>query len=385
MCQVPIRYFIFHNAGQGLFYSGKINGFEFVYDCGSIRKQHLTNIVLDYKRTLPNEKLNLLVLSHLHEDHVSGLHAIFHRNPKTSVERVILPYLSPTERLILAIRPRPPPENEWYYDFLSDPVRFFVERGVQRIIYIGGTEQTQQTENPANRDNPETRDNERPDRLEDKLKDSIVLREIILAKEPHLSQYLKGRALQVKTHDGALMLSAHSIYWQFRFYNYGVKPETLVQFENCVKNITNDENFSEIITDEQKRESLRCCYQSLNKTDFNNTSLLLLHGPPSNQQFMPLAKQTQLLTGDISFKQRVPDISRHFGSDLSDVGWALIPHHGSKRNWDKTILSHVPRGCTWVASTGKANRHQPCLDIFKDIKSQGQAYAICNDDIPFSI
>jgi hypothetical protein len=383
MHQVPIRHFIFHNAGQGLFYSGKIDGFEFVYDCGSTRKQHLTDIVLDYKRRLLNEKLNLLILSHLHEDHVSGLYAIFHRNPKISVERVILPYLSPIERLILAIHPRPPPANDWYYNFLSDPVKFFVKRGVQRITYVGGSEGNRQTDNPMNRDDPDPRDNVRPDGLTDKLKDSIALREIILDKEPHLGQYLDGR-LRIKTHDGALILSASSIHWQFRFYNYTVEPETLATFENCVKSITNGESFSEIITDEQKRESLRCCYESLDKADFNNTSLLLLHGPLSNRQVIPLVNQTQLLTGDISFKQHVPEICQHFGSDLSEVGYCLIPHHGSKRNWDKAILPHVSRRCTWVASTG-INSQRPCFDITNDIANQGHSHTICNDDITLYI
>jgi len=27
--------FTFHNVGQGLFYSGKIENFNFIYDCGS--------------------------------------------------------------------------------------------------------------------------------------------------------------------------------------------------------------------------------------------------------------------------------------------------------------------------------------------------------------
>jgi hypothetical protein len=383
MQQVPIRHFIFHNAGQGLFYSGKIDGFDFVYDCGSIRRQHLTDIVLDYKRTLLNGKLNLLILSHLHEDHVSGLYAIFHRNPKTSVERVILPYLSPIERLILAIRPRPPPANEWYYNFLSDPVQFFLKRGVQRITYVGGSERNRQTDNPINRDDSDTPNLERQDRVMDKLKDSIALRETILHKEPHLGQYLDGR-LRIKTHDGALILSAYSIHWQFRFCNYTVKPETLATFENCVKSITKEESLSEIITDEQKRESLRCCYEPLDKTDFNNTSLLLLHGPLSNQQFKPLVNQTQLLTGDISFKKHVPEICQHFGSDLSEVGYCLIPHHGSKRNWDKAILPHVSRRCTWVASTG-INSQQPGFEITNDITNEGHTFSICNDVITLYI
>jgi hypothetical protein len=361
MQQLPNRQFIFHNAGQGLFYSGKINGFEFVYDCGSIRKQHLTDLVLDYKHTLLNGKLNLLILSHLHEDHVAGLFTLFHRNPKTAVERVILPYLSPIERLVLAIGAPAPDTGDWYYNFLSDPVQFFVERGVQRITYLGGSERDQQTENP------DKRDNEQSDRFTDKLKDSIALRKVILDNEPHLSQFLTGK-LQIKSHYGAIIISANSIYWQFRFFNYSVKPETLQPFSDCIRSIINGESLSEIITNQQKREQLRDCYKSLHKTDFNNTSLLVLHGPLYNHGSVIPNNYSQLLTGDINLKQHVSEITGHFGSSLSDVTLCLIPHHGSKRNWDKAILPFLSRRCRWVVSTGRGNKSQPCSDILKDIK-----------------
>jgi len=376
--------FTFHNAGQGLFYSGRISGFEFVYDCGSIRKQHLTDIVLDYKHTLLNGKLNLLILSHLHEDHVSGLYTLFHRNPRTHVERVILPYLSPKERLILAIGANRPDTGDWYYNFLSDPVQFFVDRGVRQVTYLGGSEKDKQKENPENYDNPEKRDNEQSNMFTDKLKDSIELRKIILDNEPHLRQFLAGK-LQTKSHDGALIISTNSFYWQFRFFNYTVKPETLAHFSNCIKSIVNNERPRDLITDEQKREGLRGCYRALHKTDFNNTSLLVLHGPLAHNGLTSLGSQTQLLTGDIDLKQHVSEISRHFGNSLSDVSYCLIPHHGSRRNWDKAILPYVSPGCTWVVSTGESNRHQPCPDILKDIKKHGHKYKICDDTNPVPV
>lgn len=80
--------FKFHNVGQGLFYSGilsrKDNGirniFSFVYDCGTDSvASFLQREIDDYKLLLPttgiikHKKLSLLVISHLHDDHVNGL------------------------------------------------------------------------------------------------------------------------------------------------------------------------------------------------------------------------------------------------------------------------------------------------------------------------
>jgi hypothetical protein len=204
------------------------------------------------------------------------------------------------------------------------------------------------------------------------------LRKIILDNEPHLQQFLAGK-LKTKSHDGALIISANSFYWQFRFFNYTVRPETLVPFSDCIESIVNGERLCDLITDEQKRGRLRDCYRALHKTDFNNTSLLVLHGPFPHNGLTPLRSQTQLLTGDISLKQHVSETNRHFGRSLSDVGYCLIPHHGSKRNWDKAILPYLSRGCTWVVSTGESNRHQPCPDILRDIKKHGHKYKICDD------
>ena len=190
---------------------------------------------------------------------------------------------------------------------------------------------------------------------------------------------MKGK-LQIKSHDGAIKILAISIYWQFQFFNYSVEAEKIHPFLDCVKNMSNGERISEIITNPQRRERLRCCYNSLHKTDFNNTSLLVLHGPVHNQGSIQSNREAQLLTGDINLKRHIPEIIRRFGSDLSDVGLCLIPHHGSKRNWDKAILPYVSRGCTWVVSTGKTNKSQPSSDILRDIKKQGQDYTICNDN-----
>jgi len=374
MQQIPDAQFVFHNVGQGLFYSGNIDGFEFVYDCGSTRKQHLSNLVLNYKQGLPNGKVDLLVLSHLHEDHVAGLYTLFCRNPKTLIENVILPYLSPIERLILAIAK--PNMGNWYYKFLSKPVEFFVERGVRRITYLGGSEQNQKTDVEKS----DMRDGEQSKRFMDKLNNSISLKKVILDNEPRLHQFLTGQ-LQIKSHDGEIIICTNSLYWQFRFFNYSVEPEKLLTFANCIKGFIKHENFGEITTSPQKRTQLRDCYKSLHKKDFNNTSILVLHGPISDRRrFTPIKNRAQLLTGDIDLKQHISEISGHFGSSLSDVSLCLIPHHGSIRNWDKTILRCFSRSCNWVVSTGRRNRSQPCYDILRDIKKQGHDYAICNDN-----
>jgi len=125
--------FTFHNVGQGLFYSGRINNFNFVYDCGSETRPHLKKSVNEYiKNKLNNEKIDLLVLSHLHDDHIAGLKFFF--DTKISFKTVILPYLSPFERLIVTLNIINLPN--WFYDFWADPANYLVERG-STVVFIG--------------------------------------------------------------------------------------------------------------------------------------------------------------------------------------------------------------------------------------------------------
>ena len=370
--------FIFHNAGQGLFYSGNVSDFNFIYDCGSDRKQHLNEILIGYKTVY--QKVDLLILSHLHEDHVSGIYTLFHNLPKTQVKTVILPYLSPIERLILAMVPRDPFSGDWYYDFLANPAQFLLERGVGRVIYIAGNEPKESGDlQPRDLDNGF---DERSDDYTDKLKDSYSLRKTLSQNEPSLRQYLTSKRLLTKTCDGELIFRAGLVYWKFKFFNCFMQPQSLQSFSNCVNNLLHTDNIAEIISNEARRAQLRTCYGvlgSANKTNFNNTSLMVLHGPVDYRTGYP-RNPAQFLTGDVNFKNKFTEITNHFGQDLTNINVSLVPHHGSVRNWDNRILPFVSSRCRWVVSTGKNNKSQPSTEILSDIKARGQSYSISDDD-----
>jgi len=105
-------FFSFHAVGQGLFYSGRLTTqegiYNFVYDCGShhYRRYHkaLNQEIQQYLEGLENGGIDLLILSHLHEDHVSGLGILLERESvRSCIDTVILPYFSPLERIVIAI------------------------------------------------------------------------------------------------------------------------------------------------------------------------------------------------------------------------------------------------------------------------------------------
>lgn len=90
--------FVFQPAGQGLFYTGRVGKFNFVYDCGTNSKNTpLSTAIKSYASKLKTP-LDLLIISHFHQDHINGIPRLLVAVDK--INKVSLPYLSSVERLI---------------------------------------------------------------------------------------------------------------------------------------------------------------------------------------------------------------------------------------------------------------------------------------------
>lgn len=84
--------FVFHKAGQGLFYSGHLfdNSFRFVYDCGTRNSQkELENEIDDEFEK--DAEIDFIVVSHLHYDHISRLQYLINRVKR--VKKLFLPFI----------------------------------------------------------------------------------------------------------------------------------------------------------------------------------------------------------------------------------------------------------------------------------------------------
>lgn len=105
-------HFKFFPVGQGLFYGGCISSsaprtkpFAFVYDCGTedAWNNYLTTSISNFPTFVPNVSINhldLVVVSHLHKDHFSGVYQLI----KTvgTPRRIILPLIE-GDRLTIEI------------------------------------------------------------------------------------------------------------------------------------------------------------------------------------------------------------------------------------------------------------------------------------------
>lgn len=137
--------FTYNKVGQGLFYTGQIGDFNFVYDCGSKDRDFLERAIEEYHKEIGTRPIDLLIISHFHDDHIVGIENLLENK---TVGTVILPYLSPEERLMTYLSEDDATVAslpDWYYDFLADPVYFcleapdsFITGKVKKVIVMGG-------------------------------------------------------------------------------------------------------------------------------------------------------------------------------------------------------------------------------------------------------
>ncbi len=401
--------FTYHGVGQGLFYSGEIkclkNGFNFrfVYDCGSEKLQLINSSIRIFRNNSQENEIDLLVISHLHSDHVSGLEELF---DNFKIRNVALSYFSPVERLLIALRRINLPL--WYYEFLADPVAYLVERGVERVIILGGGGRGFPPEDFF----PSPPEDGSPNKLDiDKLPDDEELRGQIIKNDENWQDYLGKGKLLVKNHNGyALAIGL----WMFRFFNCKIPLSTLYEFKKCLRayGLVDNKSIKDAIRKRNQLRRLKECYHIIGKelrNDFNNVSLVLYHGPigkcasdvrvscysrspfwcnpfrtPYEMRILEKGDKIfgHLLTGDINLntKRHYNELKQHYSVYLKDIIAVLIPHHGARRNWNKKMINDIPNGKFWIISAGIKNRYGfPSRNVIGDVLKAGKTCLWVNE------
>lgn len=412
---IPVKFTeTFYNVGQGLFYSGLIKNdkqqLSFVYDCGSKspnRGKILEDAVEEFSESFGDstKKIDLLVISHFHADHVNGLEKLL---DMAEVNTVVIPYFPPIVRLYYALAN--PGQDKWYYEFLSDPVKYFFnkERGIEKIILIfenGGP-----LEPPTKLDNNEAK-------LDIKLKNSENQDlDNILA----LDNIDKDKVL-CKNTNGYISYAINNIFWLFAFYNYPIDRNDLESFWECIKTFVND--IKEVIKDiENIKDIKEKCYNKITN-NLNNTSLILYNGPHINPHiedcsikyceykyypykpheffgcnyychypyypyfgyyYKNLKYCSTLLTGDISLKFKYDDIKKHFSKYQQQIHTILIPHHGSGENWKDDILQDFKNSFLYPVSFGLENQYgHPNPEVINSILESNKNVILINQYFGF--
>jgi len=390
-CQFDI-----HPIGQGLFYTGQIGDFFFVYDCGSSRYHEYRQAAVN--RTIQkNQIINLFVLSHFHEDHFNGLSDILDQTE--NIREIVLPYLHPDQRILLALQQAISSghlENE-YIQFLRSPHDFIGERlrETQITYLIPDDPVVEWPEDPDDRNEGQGW-----------IPNSNPLTE-------HETFEVVNKNVRYRKHSS---IYQHYL-WKFKFYCAHPKADPQM-FKNFIHEIESKhtpieesllENFDEI-----KQLYLDTFGEGAPQ---NSTSILCCHGPVAQKHIKhPVAHSLEImgchsvsnmrypypfltfiprshpllvpdyfcsinmhmLTGDAEIC--VDDLEQHFKPELHRIMCLLIPHHGSKSNWRRKFLDLMPHCLFWAASFGLGNTHKhPSGAVMKDIHQHSRVFMPCNE------
>jgi hypothetical protein len=393
-----------HPVGQGFFHSGEIRVQEavirYVYDCGSENDDSLNSAVSDYASQEDGSfKLDILFLSHLDSDHVSGLDRLLIKVPTATV---VLPYLSNIDRLIIIAKAIEDDKlTGTLFSFASDPDGWFVERGVEHIIYVEGSndgndEPPQLPPEPVLPfDDPDDFSLKRVSMPQGLQVDLNHLRNAATQPVRHRATSIKQSAevFHISHRTPVQLLWGEStLDWVFIMFTHpeferedrfrklvrsefgnvlgeGIAPETM----GHVKLI-------EVLQNKEMRDRLADCYGVIRR-DRNLTSMSLYSGPTKRHKHVAVRTRhggcgnasqpiAWLATGDANLKTKSRRFAfvQHYSNVRSIVHTLCLPHHGSKYNFHSELIDKEWR---YVASAGKNNSYgHPHEEVITLLRSE---------------
>lgn len=367
--------FIFHNIGQGLFYSGHIkcgnDSFDFVYDCGG---KNITTTTRRFEHFLEKEDkndnkkiLDLLVISHFHTDHFNGISKLLE---KVKVNHVIIPFYTFAERMEYLLSVDSSGDDfDNYLEFLQSPYKYLLNicPDIKSIIVMVRGNKRFLNDNPIDILNP--------DKIDKKLIDTDILGAIKKEEKDGLDGFKTTISV---INDSSIFNFKKCWYFAFyadesfrsKFNQYGVEKEL-----NALKNNIPSQIKKELRNIKKK--------YNLNNSELNEASLMLLHRSNKklnlNRSSFENNNFIHFLTGDFNFnKTSVKIVKKHFQNFCKDYDVLVlqVPHHGSKDNWNKELIINKKFNIC-VIPYGVDNRYgHPAISVLKDIKLRHRCFPV---------
>ncbi|MGI9650902.1 hypothetical protein [Chryseobacterium sp. RLHN22] len=410
-------YFQFHPVGQGGFYSGHFgrerDAFNFVFDCGSLSiKTEFKNFVDNVKRGwIQNEKLNILFISHLDDDHVNGIKFLL---KNSQCDNIYLPYLTPFERLVVITKHSESAVTDYndFITFMVNPSNYLLGidgAEIGSINYINGNSDEIFEERPA--DNPII-----PDGFSSKLSDNLeVIPDHDLTDQMQTLK-VKGKVVFKKANQKLI----YGNFWEFFLYHIKQGNSKSAEFISKINEIYNlnvnidltQSDLETILQDKIRLKLLRNDFKTIFK-NINKTGLIVQH-KPINYSRLSIRKQNtfspyyhkyrhyrrslsnetyfidrhnnqifycggvSLLTGDIRFDDI--DKASYIRGHLQHLSVLQVPHHGSSNGWNSTKLESFNNDNTDVIiNFGFGNTYgHPRPNVLQDLYSAEFDVHFCN-------
>jgi hypothetical protein len=382
-----------NRAAQGLFYSGIIHNeygrnFSFVNDCGTdsagcAGNKAILYASIDAFKTHIDGKLDLLMISHFHRDHISGIPELL-RGVK--VKTVIMPYIGDFER-ILYMASFDAELTDGEFSLLEDPISYFRERGAETIIIMGG---------PEDMDDPEYRST--PIDL------GPIDSETFTFKSPHVGYHIEKGSTDgtPSTKCYYFPRETHLLTkqgWEFLVFCDPNAIKSLSAFHTEIDTLTKGDIKSYISNFRyNKLKEIKKIYEKYKvKHCLNQQSLVVISRPTSisvcsssavisGWKFTSQSCST-VLTGDISFS--CSSLARQFlvkNLTKDEALVVILPHHGSRNGLCKAVMPNFHDSMLFVASFGEkrvSSRNHPHMDHLRNVIGKAFFFIPVNDSNDF--
>lgn len=344
----------FHPVGQGAFYTevfkrDDINDIVIVYDCGTMSSRksfkkiggkELKDQISDFANSISGAKETAyLFISHLHNDHISGIpDLVTQLRPKT----VVLPML-PLEVIH------------------TSRIANFLALGIKKATQIDNLiKDLYLSDGSDNHYNFEKIIGVRPEYNGNSN----------LALYPNKAEKFEENSCSLSIDD--------NVFWRYRPFNSidltDERAKRLItNLRTNIPGLFNGDTLDVNVLVKQL-DSVRKEYKRVMKNANDNLYTLVVESEPCNYE---IASEDGSPAGCVYYGDFVPnDNWQRFLNVINDyssiVGVIQVPHHGAKANWLSEMIkdTHI-RHC--IISAGQNNRyHHPSYWVINDIQTAGR-------------
>ena len=371
----------------------------FVYDCGSNQQQALRDSI----EGIGFDQVDILFLSHLDSDHVSGVDYLL---ANRRVETVVIPGLDMVESVVAACRSAGGAGiTTDLASFLADPVMWFGDRGVRRVVMVGrpasggapipplgGGDGPWHPIFPQHTDYGLDYKIVTPGRLPKIQHRRFGRAQVeVIHTEPEVEIWTESWSGANRFARWLLIPYVHPYHASnldlFRRTFFALMGMTVSEAEIDSKW---RRRFLERLSDRERRKELRACYAVL-ANDHNEVSMSLYSGPdPGVSQWQrkwpqfdgrsvkvsPRSWSSQgpvgwLSTGDANLRKaetRDAWLAR-YARYLPNVGVFQLPHHGSNHNLHEIVLDTLGN-VGYLACAAKGSKHHPSAHVVAELAAR---------------
>lgn len=387
-------------VGQGGLHSTLLRAagreFWFLYDCGSLNKSALSRELEQLDNDFGERPLDLLVLSHLDEDHVNGVERLFSRR---EVRRVMIPYLDDAEKLVLVAHAAANDAvTESNLRLYADPEGWFERHGVGEIIVVRPARGDDIVPPAPPQGEPPPPDNEVEDEwsaMEEGWRFDLRGPQPIDEERPARSSSAKAtkRPARAKSMAARRELPAGrpltvcaglSSVWELVPFWLPVADSAAFAKEARrtfkLRGKLTDKNLGPILRSYVRRRELADLYASWFKKR-NRTSLCLYSGPSWRVRGGKyIGQRAWLSTGDAPLAESTYQRSfiGFYRSRFSYVDAVVLPHHGARADFPRQGLPDLhPEN--WLAAAGVKNPYgHPDPGLRAALRRQASFHQVSN-------